>query len=154
MTVINRWLTTVMLQYHLLIARSKVSIDSSGSLARGFWSWFCKLILFDTVFSGQSYYYSLALHSQQTSPPLAIWQFDRPPEVSFQDIFRWKMLVPFAGDALCGEPKLSPRTRAHTRYELDPSRAMAAEAPRSLAASPVADDVVRQLADDDWWTFS
>ena len=59
------------------------------------------------------------------------------------------MLVPFAGDVLCGEPKLSPRTRAHTRYELDPARAMAAEAPRSLAASPVADDVVRQLADDD-----
>ena len=33
---------------------SKVSLDSSGFLAQRFWSWFYKLILFDTVISGQS----------------------------------------------------------------------------------------------------
>ena len=33
---------------HSLITRSKVSLDSSGFLAQEFWSWFCKLPLFDT----------------------------------------------------------------------------------------------------------
>ena len=28
--------------------RSKTSLDSSGFLTQGFWSWFCKLLLFDT----------------------------------------------------------------------------------------------------------
>jgi len=37
-----------------LIARSNASLDSSGFLAQRFWSWFCKLTLFDTVISGQS----------------------------------------------------------------------------------------------------
>ena len=54
MTVINRWLATGMLQYHPLITRSKASLDSSGFLAQGFWSWFYKLALFDTVISGQN----------------------------------------------------------------------------------------------------
>ena len=45
---------TVMLQYHRLIARSRASLDSSGSLTRGFWSWFYKLTLFNTIISGQS----------------------------------------------------------------------------------------------------
>jgi len=54
-----------MLQYHSLIVQSKASLDSSGSLARGFWSWFCKLALFDTIINGQSCYYSLALQNQK-----------------------------------------------------------------------------------------
>ena len=33
---------------HPLIMRSKTSLDSSEFLVRGFWSWFCKLTLFDT----------------------------------------------------------------------------------------------------------
>ena len=56
-----------MLQYHPLITWSKASLDFLGFLAQGFQSWFCKLNLFDTVISGQSF---LALPSEgnQTRP--------------------------------------------------------------------------------------
>ena len=65
MTVINRWFATVMLQYHHLIARSKTSLDSLKSLAWRFWSWFCKLALFDTIINSQT------VHSINHTGPLA-----------------------------------------------------------------------------------
>ena len=47
-------IATLMLQYHPLIARSKVLLDSSRSLVREIWSWFYKLSLFNTVINGQN----------------------------------------------------------------------------------------------------
>ena len=44
--------------------RSKTTLDSLGFLAQGFWSWFCKLTLFDTVISGQSFLALLSVGNQ------------------------------------------------------------------------------------------
>ena len=43
---------------------SKASLDSSGFLAQGLGSWFCKLTLFNTVISGQNLLAFSSAHNQ------------------------------------------------------------------------------------------
>ena len=54
MTVINQRLAQWCYSNHHLITRLKISLNSSGFLVRVFWSWFCKLILFNTAISSQN----------------------------------------------------------------------------------------------------
>ena len=55
MTVINRWFATVMLQWPSYNRAVKDLVRFFIVTSAGFWSWFCKLILFDTVISGQNF---------------------------------------------------------------------------------------------------
>ena len=56
MTLINRLLATV-----------KILLDSSEFLTRGFWRWFFRLILFNTIISSQNFL-TLTVAENQTGP--------------------------------------------------------------------------------------